>query len=352
MRICISTILALLIASSAALSVRADEWEENSPYFEDDAWYDISEWFDGNDYNPTDEEFGEWDSEQYDFDTDTADIDNDTYGFNAVPGESWFYDFFDQGDDEVGVYNRGVYESGARFYDYDHDGTYDAYASWHDEDWDGVFDEYVFYPLSDLKSSSAEQQQQRAMQEAPKSSKAAKASGTIERTKQVKVRGKQHTVVSIKPADGPNVVADLGRTDRLSELDVKNGQQITVAGLPTQVGDKKVLLATTFDVGGQERNVNRQRRDLHGKVVDTRKAKVRGRQHLIAIVENDKGNKVAVDFGPAERLDLEVSKGDQLTFRGAPVKIKDKRMFMALSIDRDGETVKIDRHKKKQDKES
>jgi hypothetical protein len=45
-----------------------------APYYEDDAWFDISEWLDGNDYNPTDEIAGKWDDETYDWSAVESDL--------------------------------------------------------------------------------------------------------------------------------------------------------------------------------------------------------------------------------------------------------------------------------------
>ena len=54
--------LAAAIGAAMAFPVATlqadDEFGDNTPYYEDDAWYDVSEWFDGNDYNPTDEAIG------------------------------------------------------------------------------------------------------------------------------------------------------------------------------------------------------------------------------------------------------------------------------------------------------
>lgn len=48
MRMISLTFAAILFAFGATAGASADEWEENTPYYEDDAWYDVTEWFDGN----------------------------------------------------------------------------------------------------------------------------------------------------------------------------------------------------------------------------------------------------------------------------------------------------------------
>jgi hypothetical protein len=55
-----------------------NEFGSNTSYYEDDGWLDVTEWFDANDYNPTDEKLGRWDDEAYQADKDTGtDVDSD-----------------------------------------------------------------------------------------------------------------------------------------------------------------------------------------------------------------------------------------------------------------------------------
>src|SRR4051812_37629482 len=76
----------------------AAEFGDNTPYYEDDAWYDVSEWFDGNDYNPTDEAWWRWDDETYQRSQDTGgdvDREHNSYGYNTKNSNDWFYDYYD-----------------------------------------------------------------------------------------------------------------------------------------------------------------------------------------------------------------------------------------------------------------
>jgi len=174
-----------------------------------------------------------------------------------------------------------------------------------------------------------------------------KVAGKINQVKKVNVRGSEHTVVLLKK-DDQSIAADLGRTKDLKDLNLRSGQDITVIGPKSMVGDKALIVAQSLTAGDQDVDINRKRPEVQGEVVETRQAKVRGRQHLIATIKSQKGNKVAVDLGPQDRLGMQVKKGDQLTITGAPVKIKGKRMVLAQSIEHDGKTVQIDRRKKSQ----
>ncbi len=104
---------------------------------------------DGNDYNPTDESFGEWDDEKFDFaeNRTSIDVDNDTwYGYgNELKNDDWFYD-----------YN-----------DYDNDGLYAAMVSYSDWDLDGQYDDYNYYSFGD---AGTDEQKEKARNEAADSS--------------------------------------------------------------------------------------------------------------------------------------------------------------------------------------
>jgi hypothetical protein len=241
----------------APTSAQQQEWEKSSPYYEDDAWYDISEWLDGNDYNPTDEIAGRWDDEVHDsvvtetdYDDDTYDYDN-AYGYNDVDADDdWFYDYYDYdyGYDD-GLLDDDYYSYSSRYYDYDDDGFYDAYSSYADTDSDGVYEDYDYYSFNtdfDLDSESAtastdsqsnpsqsagsansdsDQRQQAGSQQKDLSSKRLSVTGTIERTKQVKVpKGPVRLVVEVKAENNQNLLVDLGPANQFGTQSSANQQ--------------------------------------------------------------------------------------------------------------------------------
>ncbi|HEV7300649.1 MAG TPA: hypothetical protein VGN72_14890 [Tepidisphaeraceae bacterium] len=341
-------LLASIGAFGAGRSANAAEFGASTPYYEDDGWLDITEWFDGNDYNPTDEAWWRWDDEQYSAAKDTAgDSDSDSwYGYDtADDNDNWYYDRYDSGaynsyaNDEDGVY---TYDS--RYYDYDNDGAYDAYVTYADWNADGVYDDYNYYSFG---SAGTQQQQQHAQSEAARESRAQAISGPIQKMKLVQVRDGQNVVVTIQHQDKPMIV-DLGRADAIKDLNLKLGNEITVRGPKAQVGKQSIVLARSLEAQGQTKQINRQGRQLEGKVLSTHKAKIRGTQHLIAMVDaqrqgNDKRSKVAVDLGPADKLKMDISKDASITFTAVPVKVQDKRLLFAQSVTMNGNTAQIDR---------
>ena len=327
----------------------AAEFGDNTPYYEDDAWYDISEWFDGNDYNPTDETVGKWDDERYNRTAGgNTDGDNDgSYGYSGGNTSDWFYDYYD--GDAYSYYSGtdGYYSYGSRYYDYDNDGIYDGFTSYTDWDNDGLYDVISYYSFSDVNEDKAKQQQQ-AKSDSTGGSKAQSVTGSIEKVKQVDVRGHKHTLVAVQQ-DGKAMNIDLGHAQGVEYLNLKAGTKITATGPMTKVGDKTLVLAKKLEVDGKQQQIHRERPEMTGKVTDTRKTKVRGTEHLLAIVDGSSNNagKMAVDLGPADRLSMKVQKGSQLTFTGVPIKVKDKRLVIAQSVKQpNGETTQIQRQSK------
>lgn len=349
MRVLLAGFVAMVSGAVVVPTAHADrEWEQSTPHYEDDAWYDISEWFDGNDYNPTDEEIGEWDDETFhESDEIEANSDNDwNYGYDSLSHtDNWFYDYYDEGAystyDSSGDDN---YDVGSRFYDYDNDGSYDAYSTFYDWDDDGLYDKYNYFYFSE----EDKQREETAKTQTPTESRKQQVSGEIQQVKEVHVRGGRNLVVAVQN-QGKQLFVDLGRADKLTKFNLKQGDKITASGHKTRVGDKHVLVAQSLQSGSHQTDISRDRREIKGKVLSTHKAKVRGSQHLIAMVNTERGQgKVAVDLGPAGKLNMEVRKDTGLTFRGVPVKVKDRKLLMALYVQDDkGQWNQIDRREKR-----
>ena len=168
-------------------------------------------------------------------------------------------------------------------------------------------------------------------------------SGKIKAIKHVKVRGGENLVVTVQQ-DDKSVLVDLGRADDLNDLKLKKGDQVTTQGLLAMVGNKQIVLARQLNANSKEMDIDRKGRTVKGKVTGTHQSKVRGLERLIAIVEVEpNGDKMSVDLGPADKLSFQVKKGLELTFTGVPVKVKDKRLLIAQTVEHDGKTIQIAR---------
>lgn len=368
-RTLIVTALALLVGApwSGNLLPRAtadEEWETRTMYYEDDAWWDVSEWLDGNDYNPTDEVFGRWDNESYnpvrndDQDNDYAGSDyaSSTYGYREGNDDDWYYDYYDDGYGDYSYDNQsdGVYGDAYRYYDFDSDGLYDAYANFHDWDHDGSFEDYTYYSLGDpsdlIASQEAEKQARQEAQSMAKegSSKRFQLSGEIEQTKKVDVRGQKHLVAHVKMDQGAFAV-DLGPAEKASQWNLSQGDKLTAQGPVTKVGDRGLMIAKSIQLqDGKQQSIDRSRNKITGKVKSLKTVTVRNAEHQLALVNADeRDEQVLVDLGRKDRLKRELSEGDEVTIHGVPVRIKEKPAMMAQKIAHDGETTKIDRRQSK-----
>lgn len=355
-----AAVLALAGVIGLTPAAKADEeWEESTPYYEDDAWYDVSEWFDGNDYNPTDEVVGRWDDETYEAWQDTgSDTDND-WGFydNDVADNDWFYDYYDYDYDYGYDYglddeDEGLYNYTYRYYDWDDDNFYDAYTAYYDWDNDGVYEDVDYFSFNDVGTQTANQQQAQSESKSAPSSKAFTVTGTIQRTKTATVGGAKHTVALLKQEkSGNDVAVDLGRQDQLKDLNLESGKEIRVRGPMAKIGDKPIVMAQTVAMGGESFAIDRNRQSRRGEIVDTREVQLRGQKHLLAIIrgERNQDQRLAVDLGAADRLDADPKKGDRIVVTGVPVKVQGKQLLMAQSFTLDGDRFTIARNKAESD---
>lgn len=351
-----AALLAAAVPWALPSTTLAEEWEENSVYYEDDAWYDITEWLDGNDYNPTDESAGVWNDEVYDSAAVESDVDSDWFGYDRQDEtDNWYYDYY---DDDYAYYDYGdddgMYEYSYSYYDYDDDAYYDAFSSSYDSDDDGFFDSYSYVTFDTAADSkNAEQTKQQVSQQGKAgAAKQSSVSGKVEKTKTVKVRSGDRLVAQVTSDQGKAVVVDLGPKGQGGEQSatpmVKQGQQISAKGPMIKVGDKQVLLAQTVKVAdGQEQQVSRSGRQISGKVAKVKTARIRGQEHQMAIVDLAAGKQILVDLGRADKLQVEIKEGDQLDISGVPVKVNDKAVIIANSVTKGGEKVKIERTARK-----
>lgn len=338
-------ILAATLGAACTLPImhaRADnEFGDNTPFYEDDAWYDISEWFDGNDYNPTDEAIGRWDDEVFTFAANATSSDNDNflnwgdYGYNDNGESDWFYDYYDDG---YGYWDNQYYNS---YHDTDDDGVYDAIASYNDTDGDGFYEDFDYYTFnSDSEGQDKSRMQAQSQQKQMKSTKY-QVSGNVEETKMVNVRDRIHLIAMVKQSEGQPVVVDLGPDQ--SEVQLFQGDQVTATGHVLKVGDKQILVANDASMSNGSIGIDRSGKKYQGTIEKVKVVTVRGTEHKLAKVKTGDDKTMLVDLGPASSLDRKLDQGAKITVQGAPVRVKDQVMLMAQKIMHDGDKTQIDR---------
>lgn len=331
------TICAAAIALVWTLPVKADEPEDAGPYYEDDAWYDISEWFDGNDYNPTDEVAGVWDDEKYTARRGGDDQDNDwaagTYGYDNDKSDDWFYDYYGRSysySNDPNDFTPYVW------YDYNNDANFDAYR---DTSKDGEH----FYQFNDNAKGkySANQKTQGREQSAAKRKR---VNGTVKNLKDVSVSGKMHQIVQIDQ-NGETINVDLGPKDDLKQQKLSQGTKVSADGAVVSVAGKDLLIARNASINGKKIQINRSPMDVKGTVKSVKQASTRGNQkHMMAIVETRDGKKLAVDLGTeSDELRNNLKEGEDVSVSGHLVKVKDRRVLLADSLEHNNRTINIAR---------
>ncbi|MGB7327326.1 MAG: hypothetical protein WBD31_20790 [Rubripirellula sp.] len=315
--------LPVLMVTSAKAQTATDPENVGSRY-EDDAWYDVSEWFDGNDYNPTDEAIGRWDDEKFDYyDKQTStDSDND---HELVDAKEFYGEDYDDGYARYYDQDRdGNYERMSRYHDTDGDYLNDSYATYRDDDGDGMYETYDFSEIagnSAVHSSNVAQKTQKGL-----SGKAHQVTGTVKETKLVKRLGDISLLAHVNADSGESTWVDFGSNGTLLQL--FKGDALTVFGPITKRGDKEVLVATTLERDGQQRPIERIGRRYTGTVQSTKQAKVKGEQHRMAKLKTDEGKMLTVDMGHP-KSDQDVKEGSKVTVTGVPVKLGDRVVLIA-----------------------
>ena len=332
----------------------ADEWEENTRLYEDDAWYDVSEWFDGNDYNPTDEAIGRWDNETYDPAEDVGtDQDNDVdwsdtdYGYaqNDTADNDWYYDYYqDDYSDWEDSNNDGFYEYSTQYYDTDNDGIYDAYASFYDTDGDGVYEDSSYFFFTETNALTNEQNKRKARsQQKTRRSERVEMQGKIASMKKIETPAGENLIVQLdRQQDGQSMKVDLGPAKAFAQMPAA-GDTISAEGPKIVIGDHTILLAQKATVNDKEMEIDRSNRRVDGKIVGTKEGDVLGTAHLFAKLETKEGKYCMVDMGPSESIQEKLSDGTQVEVRGPAVRVDDRRLIMADSFTVDGEKTNVDR---------
>ncbi|QDV73553.1 hypothetical protein [Botrimarina mediterranea] len=363
-------ILGALLAPLLAMPVLAADDYSNTPYYEEEPWYDITEWFDGDDYRRTDP--SEWNDDETDYEYDYGyhyDVDGDLdygghydeeYGYDSDYGyddlyanDDWFYDYWYWNDGQS-YYSDwdsdGMYEYVTKYRDYDNDGFYDAYLTYRDWDDDGIYEDIDYYSFNDVSAGdqSADSNDGRSMQ-----AKARRTQGTVAKVKKVKVRGNEHLLVRLDGGEGKQSTVDLGPAKALKDHDIAEGTEIQANGPVVKAGEKRLLVAKSAKIDGETFKPNRNRAQVKGTIVSTRKFENRGDKHVLATVKTDrsdakkgeksKGGKMLVDLGPASKLDIDLAEDDRVTIEGAPAKVNDRPILIASRIQHDGESIAIDR---------
>jgi hypothetical protein len=156
-------------------------------------------------------------------------------------------------------------------------------------------------------------------------------------------------IARIQTSEGRTAKALLGPRSQLSDLDLSEGDQITVQGSRGHVNDKMMLVAHEVRSGNSSASVDMPRLNLkraRGEVLSKRTARFRGfdESFVVAEVELVSGKRETVNLGPESKVrQLNLSEGDQISLLVRPGRINGQPAMIAEQIRADGQTVEVPR---------
>lgn len=322
-------LLSLTCLTAFAVSSFATADEKPSYKYEDDAWYDVSEWFDGNDYNPTDEAIGRWDDERFSYydNSTSSDGDNDDEAANTKAhrghgNENGYANYVNDDNDDL-------YENYSRYYDTDGDGLYNVQVNYADENNDGTYDSYtqLWYDSNPENRKRGESLAKNELKNARGARET--ITGTVQSTDMVNQNGVIDLVAQIKDGNGKTVSVNFGRN--AVTLQVFEGDPVSVSGPMTKIGDEKVLMATEVVHEGGKRTIERSGRAYRGTVKSTRSAKMGGEPHRVATIGTIEGKMLTVDLGDQSTA-AQVETGDDVSVSGVPIRMGDRVVLVATNL--------------------
>jgi hypothetical protein len=286
-------------------------------------------------------------------------IGDGQFGFrDKSPQAAWFYDYYTvpptyyvpQGDDR--------YSHAIRYFDNDNDGVFESQSYYRDSDKDGRYDEYDqfdFYASQTKQSESAtadnrDQVPQDSRMTGPEDARRHRMAGEIAMTKIAKVNGNDHLVVALKQsnqqrADQQDLAIDLGAAEQLRGKQIEVGHQIVAFGAIQQIGEKKLLIADSFQVGnGELIQVSRgSGQTFTGEIVDIKTVPMNNAENYMAVV-NINGERQLVDLGPTTSYKVALKPATQITIQGVPVRSSNHRVILAEQINMGNkEVIRIER---------
>lgn len=157
-------------------------------------------------------------------------------------------------------------------------------------------------------------------------------------------------IARIESRNGETAKAVLGPHSQIEDLDLSEGDNITVRGVRGRINDKSMLFARMVKAGGDQVSINmpspRGLKRVRGDIRSTRMAKFRNQdeKHLVAEVELVSGKRETVNLGPKSRVqDLDLQQGDEVSLLVRPGRINGESAMIAEQIQFDDQTVKLPR---------
>jgi len=233
---------------------------------------------------------------------------------------------------------------------------------------DGYIDRFEYISVYELEQARRRSNQQTGQRTGPSDSQRSynqgresrtdkpmrQVSGTVQELKEIKLAGqeKQHRIARIKTREGRVARVDLGPADNTKDLNLQDGDQITVYGRKGTINNKGMLMAQRIEASGRTVAVNRPfDRNLHrytGEVLSTKTASFRTQnvpEQVFARVRLNDGMTTVVNLGPKNQLrniDVKNLEGKQISFLAHRATIGNRAALVADQLHVDGETVRVE----------
>ncbi|MFW5640162.1 MAG: hypothetical protein ACOC0H_03240 [Thermodesulfobacteriota bacterium] len=164
-----------------------------------------------------------------------------------------------------------------------------------------------------------------------------------------------HVIARIQTREGQVAKVDLGPEQKLSDLNLKKGDQVTVHGITGSINQKPVLMAHGVEAKGQRVSIKRPQdmklKSYSGQIMKTKKTDLREGTPtvLMARIRMDDGNTTMVNLGPEKELrnQLDIQEGKRFSMLARPAKVEGRTGLVAEFIKIGDNSVDVDWQKAK-----
>jgi hypothetical protein len=178
--------------------------------------------------------------------------------------------------------------------------------------------------------------------------------GNVTQTREIELPGMEDRMMvgMVKTDQGQQSLVCFGPREDLENVQISQGQPLTIEGPVFHIGGKKLVLAQRLRADGQTVDINQQFRpekqgnsqQVRAQIMETRQIELPGisKQLMVALVKSDQGRNFLVCLGPADRLgDLRLRQGEQISTQGPCFRFEGHRFVMARQVNANGQTIQV-----------
>lgn len=222
--------------------------------------------------------------------------------------------------------------------DYDNDNKFDGYET------------IYYYDLVDARNKSWQRRGPRSTRD-----QARTISGELSNLKTVNLSdGNEHRLAKIETEQGNTVRVDLGRTKKVQQLQLSEGDSVTVKARPARINDKAMWVATSINSGGKSLSIERQDdrglKRIQGTIeeMQTMNFKNKDGEFTVATVKTNGDKEKKVLLGQTNKLNkLKLKQDDKVQMLVRRGRMNDEEICIAEQVRANGQMVQTPRPKGK-----